>query len=495
MLIHVTRFTLVQKEVVRQVKEHLRHLHQRMSRGIDHEPVLIRLKELWDKDFITTTREILSRKVETTGAGLPEWPAVLQALPEVLGDIQVKTINGSAKDTLDYSEAGDLGLKVIAVGGDKLSRGLTLEGLCTSYFLRASRMYDTLMQMGRWFGYRPGYLDLCRLYTTSDLVDWFGHIADASEELREEFEIMVATGATPRAYGLKVQSHPVLTVTSRLKMRAARDLWLSFSGDISETVAFFREPAMLSKNVTALEKLLVSMGKPTMKDPSLTRKGIAKPWPGYLWNEVPAAQVLDFLANYTTHPESHKTIAFLLANFIQSMAVAGELSSWTVGMVRSGKGAPHTFKPGLEVQLQKRKDKGIPGRYSIGRLLDPPDEAIDLDEVAWGAALAETIKAYHADPGRSRGNARKDPPTEPSGPWIRRIRGLGGAGIQGHPERGLLVLYALDPRQAETDFPPDIPPVVGFGISFPSSDAGKKVRYSVNNVLWQQWEQEYGTAD
>ena len=89
-------------------------------------------------------------------------------------------------------------------------------------------MYDTLMQMGRWFGYRPGYLDVCRLYTTDELAEWFGHIADAAEELREEFDLMSESGGTPREYGLKVQSHPVLMVTSPLKMRTAKNLMISF---------------------------------------------------------------------------------------------------------------------------------------------------------------------------------------------------------------------------------------------------------------------------
>jgi Z1 domain len=144
-------------------------------------------------------------------------------------------INGTAKDALDYVEHEGAGLKVIVIGGDKLARGLTLEGLTVSYFLRASKMYDTLMQMGRWFGYRPGYLDLCRLYTTDELSDWFRHIADASEELREEFDLMASNGATPREYGLKVQSHPVLLVTSPLKMRSARNLMLSFSGQLLDS--------------------------------------------------------------------------------------------------------------------------------------------------------------------------------------------------------------------------------------------------------------------
>lgn len=162
-------------------------------------------------------------------------------------------INGTAKDALDYVEHQETGLKVIAIGGDKLARGLTLEGLSVSYFLRASRMYDTLMQMGRWFGYRPGYLDVCRLYTTGDLIEWFGHIADASEELRQEFDLMAESGGTPRDYGLRVQSHPVLMVTSFLKMRTARSLMLSFSGCILETVALYRDtgPLQYRSHVTA----------------------------------------------------------------------------------------------------------------------------------------------------------------------------------------------------------------------------------------------------
>ena len=169
---------------------------------------------------------------------------------------------------------------IIAIGGDKLARGLTLEGLTVSYFLRASRMYDTLMQMGRWFGYRPGYLDLCRLYTTGELCEWFGHITDASEELREEFDLMAASGATPREYGLKVQSHSVLLVTSRLKMRSARNLMLSFSGQLLETVAFHREHDVLERNLAAARRLVSSLGVPE-ENPVRVRNGVKQSWRGY----------------------------------------------------------------------------------------------------------------------------------------------------------------------------------------------------------------------
>lgn len=247
MLVHVTRFTVVQKQVARQIEAHKRHIRQRLQRQIDHLPLVERLAMLWERDFVPTSTGIND---DITGgiATLPPWSAILTVLPEIIEDVQVRMINGTAKDALDYVEHQETGLKVIAIGGDKLARGLTLEGLSVSYFLRASRMYDTLMQMGRWFGYRPGYLDVCRLYTTGDLIEWFGHIADASEELRQEFDLMAESGGTPRDYGLRVQSHPVLMVTSPLKMRTAHSMMLSFSGCILETVALYRSGAITAQS-------------------------------------------------------------------------------------------------------------------------------------------------------------------------------------------------------------------------------------------------------
>jgi hypothetical protein len=195
MLVHVTRYNSVQKEVYRQVEEHIRHLRQRILRRIGHEQEIGRIKILWEEDFLPSAEAVRASQPDQAMPEPPLWEEVLKELPDTLSELEVRMINGTAKDALDYAEHESVGLKVIAIGGDKLSRGLTLEGLCVSYFLRASKMYDTLMQMGRWFGYRPGYLDLCRLYTARELVEWFGHITDAAEELREEFDLMAASGA------------------------------------------------------------------------------------------------------------------------------------------------------------------------------------------------------------------------------------------------------------------------------------------------------------
>lgn len=489
MLIHVTRFNSVQQAVHAQVQEHVRRTSQRILRGVGHEPVIERLSRLWTEDFEPSTRQVTASGIDPVAMAPLEFEAVLAALPDAIEDIDVRTINGTAKDTLDYTEKRDLGLKVIAIGGDKLARGLTLEGLCVSYFLRASKMYDTLMQMGRWFGYRPGYLDLCRLYTTDDLIRWFGHIADASEELREEFDLMVAAGATPRQYGLKVQSHPVLMVTSRLKMRAARNLLLSFSGQLVETVALYRDPVVLAGNVDAAKELLRGLPAPET-DPQRQRGEAVQKWEGYLWNDVPASRIISFLTAYKTHPDAYKVNSALLAQFVESLVPVGELTHWTVALVGGGEGQSVVLSDGLPLSMLKRTQSGERnGRYSIGRLLSPRDEALDLDDAGWQAALALTRAAAHADPGRRKPDKEPD---APNGPAIRKVRGFGAEGVPAHPERGLLLLYVLDPEKAEAGFPVGTPPVVAFGISFPGSGTGVKVEYKVNNVLW---EQEYGPAD
>lgn len=491
MLVHVTRYNAVQRHVHRQVTERIRYIRQRLRRRIDDEGILAELRSIWEADFIPTSHSVRLLDEALAPAEWLDWEEIAAVLPEVVDTIEVRMINGTARDALDYLQHGGTGLKVIAIGGDKLSRGLTLEGLCVSYFLRASKMYDTLMQMGRWFGYRPGYLDLCRLYTASELVEWFGHIADAAEELREEFDMMEASGATPKEYGLKVASHSVLMVTSRVKMRAARSLWLSFSGQLVETVALFRDPKVLATNLEAAKRLVASLGKGAL-DPERRRNGLINSWQGFLWEDIPIDPVLEFLLSYRTHPDAHKVDSRLLAEFIQSMARKGELTNWTVVLIGGGKGSETTLYNGVSVKMLERSAKtAAEHRYSIGRLMSPRDEAIDLDEAAWNAALDLTRQTWKPDPGRSHD---RDPPDVPNGPAIRRVRGFGAEGVAAKPDRGILFLYALDPAEAKAGFPSDTPPVVAFAVSFPSSrlDASVKVEYKVNTVLW---EQEYGGVE
>ncbi|MBF0440179.1 MAG: endonuclease, partial [Magnetococcales bacterium] len=238
------------------------------------------------------------------------------------------------------------------------------------------------------------------------------------------------------------------------------------------------------------QNLIASLGDPEV-DPTRARNGGRHTWSGsFLWSDVPAFELINFLINYTTHPGAYKVNTLMLAEFIQSMSLTGELTHWTVAVIGGGEGSPLALRDEVVINMTKRKMKGtMDDKYSISRLRSPRDEAIDLDENAWNAALQMTKIAWQADPGRQQETGEPD---IPNGSAIRKIRGFGAPGVDAHPERGLFLLYCLDPKEAEVDFPEDTPPIAAFSISFPGSNSGTKVEYKVNNILW---EQEYGATE
>ncbi|MCW8207913.1 endonuclease [Verminephrobacter aporrectodeae subsp. tuberculatae] len=502
MLIHVTRYVAVQDHVREQVSETVHRMRQKITRCSDADELLAQMRQLWNEDFVPTRDKVAKLSSdEASPPELPEWDEVLAKLPDVLDDIEVRSINGTAKDALDYATPG-AALKVIAVGGDKLARGLTLEGLCVSYFVRTTKMYDTLMQMGRWFGYRPGYLDLCRLYTSSDLMRWFGHIADASEELREEFDFMAAAKLTPREYGLKVMSHEVLAVTSPLKMRNARTLSLTYSGRMSQTILFHRDGVVQAENLAATNALIASLGTEFVKGPKYPRDGEADSWPrARLWTNVDASGVLAFLGAYVTHPRATSAKAAVLTKFITNMLEIGKLKQWSIALLADGDGVgePHVFAGDIRIEsfpVRSPDDPEPPGikdpeKFAIGVLTDPKDEGIDLDDGAWRDALVRTRAAWKPEPARGRVTR----PSSPSGKGIREARDKLG----GDADRGLLLLYPLaayykgKPKLPENLIVPGWDkPIMAFAIAFPSSDNGIQVEYEVTPLYW---EQEYGSSE
>ena len=501
MLIHVTRFTAVQNIVVQQVQSEMTDIQRRLRLGDEGSPITV-LNEflcLWEQDFLPTMAKLKARGLAADCAPV-SWEQLEKQLVSAALSIEVREINGSARDVLDYLRH-DSGLNVIAVGGDKLSRGLTLEGLSVSYFLRASRMYDTLMQMGRWFGYRPRFLDLCRLYTTRDMMVWFGHIAEASEALREDFDRMAASGGTPRDFGHRVQSHPLMLVTSAVKMRNGTSIELSFEGDISETVNFWRKESQLSRNWRAAINLIaVAEGNGAVASRGTPSAKSAGSW---VWPNVSSTAILGFLTDYREHEASKKVKTKLLEDYIRMENAVGRLTEWTV-FVASGASEVECTLGGATFSLVGRAwhadqaDKPAlqqANHYRIRRLVSPADEAADLSKPQWDEALKSAIREWDNNPDPEKKKGKR--PTRPSGTAIRQIR---------DPKYGLLLLYPLDPNDEDgkdsasayryTDkVEPDArkAPVLGFGISFPcvTSDKASKVKYVVNNVYW---EQEFGAS-
>jgi len=502
MLIHVTRYVEVQEHVRKQVEATVRRMHQKIKRGSDTDQLFAQMRKIWDEDFVPTRDKVAElSSPEERPPELPEWDEVLAILSHILNDIKVRSINGTAKDALDYATPG-AALKVIAIGGDKLARGLTLEGLCVSYFVRTTKMYDTLMQMGRWFGYRPGYLDLCRLYTSPDLERWLCHIADASEELRGEFDFMAKAKLTPEQYGLKVMSHELLTVTSPLKMRNAQTLSLTYSGTRPQTILFHRDAKVQEANLAAADALIASLGQKFVAGPKYGRESKADAWPGArLWTDVDANKVLTFLGTYATHPKATSANAAVLSDFITKMLDIGKLKQWSVALLTGGDGIgeTHVFPGDFEVksfQSRRTEDPDPPGirdpaMFAIHVLTGSIDEGIDLDDDVWRDALARTRAAWKPDPARGHVNL----PSSPGGKGFREARERFG----GKAERGLLLLYSLAPyyrgtamRSENLIVPGWDKPIMAFAIAFPTSENGIRVEYRVNLLYWIQ---EYGPSE
>ena len=467
MLIHVTRFVDVQHQIAELVGFELRELQNRIryGDGAAPMPVMDELRTMWLEDFVPTSEGVRGLYPELmSGCRDVAWEDVRSRLVESSQRIEVKVINGAARDALDYWDRPD-GLSAIAIGGDKLSRGLTLEGLSVSYYLRASRMYDTLLQMGRWFGYRPGYVDLCRLYTTDELRDFYTHITVATEELRQEFQQMADRGMSPRDFGLRVRSHPAgLVITATNKMRNGTRMTVSYSADISETISFDRDPGVNRKNLDLLERFITLLGSP----------GIDR-LNNMVWSEVPGEQIADLMGDITVHPGSRKARGEYIARYIRSQNDVGGLTHWTVVLISNpgNQGGEPMELAGLKVHPAQRSqhpadDTERDRVYRIRRLVSPTDEMLDLtaDQKKW--ALDQTIQ-QHLDQGEA--SRHREIPTRPSGPKIRLARG---------PKYGLLLLYVLDKTDAAGQ------PFVGFAASFPAAERDTPVEYVVNTVYWQE---------
>lgn len=463
MLVHVTRFTRVQGQVKELIESELRTLTARIMSGTDS---LADFRQIWERDFIPTSLEM--KKLGYVDGRVHTWEEIHAELYEAVKIIRIKGINGEIGDTLDYRLAEkrtrermekeetvpwhERGISVIAIGGDKLSRGLTLDGLSVSYYLRSARMYDTLMQMGRWFGYRDGYSDLCRIYTTDELIEWYRHIALANRELRNEFDYMEAIGNTPEKFGLKVRSHPGrLAITSAGKARATERMFITFSGSLQQTVVF--DPRMSQHNVFALRKLVNAIGrKPDVKfDPEKPR---------FYWTNVAPSIVMSFLKTYATQDEAKKVVdPERLADYINRQVAKGELVNWHVVIVSNPQ--QHKFHSipieGYDVACVLRKPIILAkDKISIGVLTSTSDVILDMTE----KEIEEAQNQY----GVTGGNLSK---------WIRKCR---------PGTRGLLLIYLPAYTDGEIEYGLAGEEMVGFAISFPESDTAEPIEYVVNSV-------------
>lgn len=486
MLVHVTRFVVWQNAIALLIGEELARYKKRIE--FNQEYFIENLKQLWNDEYVEKTKEVIEHLKKEDNED-PEiiplsWEEVKVHLLPAVTKIRLRAVHGSKLlgglevdnlEPLDYY-GHKKGFSVIAVGGNKLSRGLTLEGLTVSYYLRASKMYDTLMQMGRWFGYRPGYLDLCRLFTSHELISHYKYITLATEEMRAEFDRMALLRETPLKYGLKVRSHPgVLSITASNKFRYRKMMKLSFSGALEETWEFDiskEGKEFIKENYNLTKSFVENLGKPSLP---LNNSDHLK-LQNFVWTgKNNYRSVINFLNSYKTRQQSFNT--GLITQYIEKQARTenNKLVNWTIAVINNSRSnLLEDLTDNVKVGLSFRKDdpQNSSGNYALvkSHIIGNFHEYIDLTTQQLNNALKQT---------KSDREIEGKDPRKMIHPNPLRIR-------KNRPEtNGLLLIYPLDPTPNENKSALSPVPIIGLAISFPYIEKDDEVIYAVNDIFNQ----------
>ncbi len=458
MLVNASRFVDVQRQLDFKLREFIEPIEHsiKVSASLPEEDALK------DPEIAALYRVFEEFYMDTGGV---KWSEIQSRLYQVITLIRVKVINSKSPDALEYSSS-KRGTSVIAVGGISLSRGLTLEGLLVSYFSRNSIMYDTLMQMGRWFGYRNEYEDLCRIWMTEEAEGWYTHISESIEELRAEVRHMEALGATPKDFGLKVKTHPgSLMITARDKLGAGKTfLW---SADLQaqrvETWILHRDHSIRELNYTAAQILAKRAFKQSIGDDT---NG------GMLFTNISSDIVLEFLRSFNNHPACTLTEIEPIVEYIDKRS-NGELSLWDVyfpGLKHKNEKSLVDSGMGFEIICQRRSEgknsiSHIESELRIGNKWRMSSRGIDKV----GLPLEKIRFAEE--------QYKKENPGKPNFPdnIYNRVR-----------ERPLLAihLFAIEDNNGNLI---SKKPYAAWGISFPTSKIKSElVEYRVNTTWMQQ---------
>ncbi|QPH37869.1 Z1 domain-containing protein [Pedobacter endophyticus] len=349
MLVHISRYTAWQNRTLELVKKYLVELKSDLSSDFPRGPesIYAELERLWYKYYAAITESIqnyLPINYDDRFMAPVSFEAIKKYIPDVIREIEVRAINSETKDKLEYNSSSPK--KIIAIGGNRLSRGFTLEGLTINYFIRATNYSDTLLQMGRWFGYRPGYLDCCKLFITQDSVDKFNSTTRAIEELEIEFKKMELKGKTPANFVLRVKKHPgTLKITRPSILSGTKEVKWSYQDKLEQTTDFMVSPgntaqmwAFFRDNIVAKFKWLDS-GK------------------GFLITETSPKEIIRILEDEGTH--FSREDAMSMVKFIQLCDDKKLLQKWTIAIKSKGqanaivgKGSLKPEETGLDSEIQ-----------------------------------------------------------------------------------------------------------------------------------------------
>ena len=378
MLVHVSHRIAMMTVTKQIVDNYMEDISGRYRDTSQQSTLKENFREIWN-NYVEDAEAInTALRLNNT---IPVYEDVWSELENVFEVLRVIELNSNSEDRLDYTTGNEM--KVIAVGGNQLSRGLTLEGLMISYYLRDSRQYDTLLQMARWFGYRQGYEDLTRVHTTALIWDFFEHLALVEEELRSEIYRYEEEELTPLQMALAIRDHRSLNVTAPNKMGAAMMRQTSFSQSLNQTIWFMLDqPDVLRANLDLGSRFVQGL-RGQINFSNVNDTGV------FLSDEkVNGETVLEFLNNYifadresTGGPglNDQNLLEYINRRLFDDQP---ELTEWSVAVVGNTNpnfpGDPIQFG-GLDINRLGRSRKHRETGYNIGVLTESTHLRIDLN--------------------------------------------------------------------------------------------------------------------
>ena len=379
MMINVSRFNDVQAKVEGEVYRYLQTIKDSVAvcarlPGKPNDPMIIELQGDFQREFANTAYSL---------------DEIMFNLHEAISSVRVVTVNMRG-GKLDYEQNKKNGLHVIAIGGLALSRGLTLEGLTVSYIVRNASASDTLMQMARWFGYRGGYEQICRLYLPESSLDHYDQIHSAIEELNGEIRLMEQLGQTPEVFGLKVRQSPTgIRITAANKMRNASKFKLAqdYSGRHIEGHALFNDESVNQKHIKIVQEFMRNCGEPNIK------KG------GVSWSNVSGRLVTKLVRNFRFPPvvldmtkvsSDHSLLDDYMAD-----RITHELNNWDVyvpGPASTGYNDNGLFLQSRQLNLRFRGQSKV-NKENVLRINDSKNRVADPVDVQFGLSQKQKTAA------------------------------------------------------------------------------------------------------
>ncbi len=371
MLLHISHLTDAQSRLKNNVDEYLKTLKFEAEK--DSSELKERLKFLWEEDFAIASKEFI-------GAPSINFSEIWAFTKRVIEELETILENSRSLERLSFET--EIPLRAIVVGGNTLSRGLTLEGLCVSYFVRTTLAYDTLLQMGRWFGFRQGYIDLTRIFVTEDLRDHFFHLATVEQEIRDEIKMMAANEERPIDVGIRIRNHPHLTVTAGNKMRRAQDCAFTYSGTkIQARHIHTQDVEIVENNYNVIKQLFDRCTKYGKRDSSVFHDFRNT----LLFSRLSPEVIFQFLDEYLFSSENGKFANEHLRDYISSQNKVMEVTEWSVAFLSSS--ADQEVDLGGETVnvfdrsvLKRAFEDGSAKSVQLRGLSTPGEELIDLGD-------------------------------------------------------------------------------------------------------------------